>query len=103
MILRLFSQRFSLFSLFCLYQLASFKKTMPNSLNSRRALKRVDLEKVDLQKRVLMYPMSSVYQAASKNRGESFLWNSEYSWVDWKRGIIENCSQFQDHKILLHR
>ena len=42
---------------FCLYPLALLgKKTMPNSLNSRRTLRMVHLEQVDLQKRFLMYP-----------------------------------------------
>ena len=40
--------------------------------------------------------------AASKNRGWSFLSETEYSWIDWKRGIIQSCLQFQDHRILLH-
>ena len=53
------------------------------------------------KKRVLMYTMSSVYQAASENRGWSFLWHSEYSWVYWWRGMIQSCSQFKDHRILL--
>ena len=45
----------------CLYQSASIcKKTMPNSLISQRALRMVHLEKMDLQKRVLMNTMSSV-------------------------------------------
>ena len=50
-----------------------------------------------------MYPLSSVYQAANMNRGFSFLRDSEYLWIDWERGIIQSCSQFQDHKILLHQ
>ena len=63
-ILLFFSHSFSFVQHFCLYQLASIrKKTMPNSLNSRKLLRQVDL-----QKRVLMTPMSSVCQAASKIR-----------------------------------
>ena len=40
---------------FCLYQLASICKKVPNSLKARRVLRVVHLEQVDLQKRVLMY------------------------------------------------
>ena len=36
---------------------------------SRRVLKMVHLEQEDLQKRVLRYPLNSMYQAASENRG----------------------------------
>ena len=47
--------------------------------------------------------MSSVHQAASKSRGISFFGDSEYSWVDWERGLIQSCSLSQDHRHLLHR
>ena len=33
--------------------------------------------------------------------GWSFLWHSEYSCVYWGRGMIQSCSQFKDHRILL--
>ena len=85
---------------FCLHQTASIcKKLVPNSFQFRKSADEVRLEQVELQKRVLMNPMSSVYQAASKSRSESFLLDSEYSWVDWERGIIR--SQFQDDRTLL--
>ena len=51
-----------------------------------------------LKKRFLRYPTSSVCEAASKNRGQSFLWDSDFSWVDWERGIVQSCSQFEDPK-----
>ena len=73
-----------------LYQLASIcKKTMPSSLNLRIVLTMVRLGLID-QKSILMYQMSSVYQAASKSRGWSFLLDSEYSWVDWERVITHS-------------
>ena len=39
---------------------------MPNSSNFRRMLKTVRQEQIGFQKRVLMYPMSSVEQAAKQ-------------------------------------
>ena len=44
--------------------------------------------------------MSSVYLAASKNRGKSCLWESEYSWDYWERVKIQSCSQFHDRRLL---
>ena len=44
--------------------------------------------------------MSSVCRAARKNRGSSFLKDSEYSRVDWERGTFQSCSLFPDHRIL---
>ena len=62
---------------FCLYHFVSIcKKTI--------VLRMVHLGQVDLKKRVQLYPMSSVWQAAAKNRGQSFLWDSECAWEDWR-------------------
>ena len=47
--------------------------------------------------------MSSVYQAASNDRGKSNLFDSEYSPADWERGETQSFSLFQDHRILSHR
>ena len=55
------------------------------------------------KKRFPIYQMSSVYQAASKNRGWAFHEDSEYSWDDWERGTTQNCFPFQDHRILRNR
>ena len=68
---------------------------MPNSLISQRALRMVHLEQVDLQKRVLMYTMSSVSRLVIPLAVRILM-------VDWERGTLQNCSQFQDHRILLH-
>ena len=70
--------------------------------NIRRMLRKVLLDQV-FQKRFLRYPMSSVHHAASKDRGWSFLGDSNYVWVDWERGILQSCSQCQDRKNLLRR
>ena len=50
------------------------------------------VEHIDFQKRFLKYPLSSVYEGSNKNRGQSFHWVSENSWVDWERGIHQSCS-----------
>ena len=58
---------------YSLYQLASIrKKTMPNSLDSRRALRLAHLEQVGIHNRALKYPLYSVYQAAIQNRGQAY-------------------------------
>ena len=49
----------------------------------------VHLEQAKVPKRFLKYRVSSVSQAASKNRGKSCLWESEYSWDYWERVKIE--------------
>ena len=74
---------------------------MPNSMDSRRMLRTVLVEQVDLQKR-LRYPLNSVYYAANKNRGEPFVQDWEFSSVDWERGTFQSCSLSQDHRILPH-
>ena len=58
---------------------------------------------VDLQKRFLKYPSSSVYGAAIQNSGKAYLWDSEFSRVDWERGTFRSWSLFPDHGILLPR
>ena len=67
------------------------QKTMPNSLNPRKMRNMVRLEQVDFQKRSQKYPMSSVCQAATKNRGRSHLQDSESSRVHWERGTFQSC------------
>ena len=82
----------------CLYQLASIcKKTMPNPLNFRRVLTTVHLEQVDLQKRVLMNPTSSVQHAASKSRSQPIIPVGLGILIGWL-GTTHSCSLFQDHK-----
>ena len=44
---------------------------------------------VDLQKRFLVYQMSSVYQAAGTNGGWALPGAREQSQDDWERGIME--------------
>ena len=75
------------------------KKMMPNSVNSRRELRKVLLEQVGFQKRFLKYPWNSVYRAAIPNRGKAYLWDSEYSRVGWERGMLQSCSLSQDRKV----
>ena len=59
----------------------------------------VHLEQIGLKKkRFLMYQMSSMYRAAGKNRANK---SSEYSPADWERRITQNCSRFQDQRILI--
>ena len=50
-------------------------------------LLKVHSAQVDLQKLFPICQMSSVYQAASKNRDHSFHEDLEYSQADWERGI----------------
>ena len=58
---------------------------------------------VNLQKRVPICQMTSVYLVAGKNRGLSFHEESEYSLAGWERGIAQNWLPFQDHRILWNR
>ena len=46
------------------------------------------------------YPSNSVYGAAIQNHGFSFLWDSEFSRVDWERGTFHSCSLSQDRRAL---
>ena len=85
---------------FCLYQLALIcKEPMPNSSNFRRELKMFRLEQVDLQKRVLMSPTSSVQQAADAANHSSSTRNTHR--LTGNR-IIQSCSQCQAHGTLVH-
>ena len=55
-----------------------------NLLNILKKLLTVHSVRINLEKRFLMYHMSPVYHAASKNRGQAFDGNSRYSLADWK-------------------
>ena len=57
----------------------------------QKVLKMVFLEQINLQTSFLRYPMSSVFQAASKNCGKLSLGDCEYSWNDLERGILQRC------------
>ena len=49
------------------------------------------------KKRVLRNRLSSVHHAARKNRGSSFLEDTQYLQVDSERRTLQNCSSFQGH------
>ena len=69
---------------------------LQDCLHSHSELLSVHSVQVDLHKRVLMHPVSSVRQAASKNRGMAFHKDSEILQDDWEREITQNCSSSQD-------
>ena len=64
------------------YLVSIREKMMPNSWNLRRELRVVLLEQVGFQKRFLKVLISF---PAIQNRGWTFLWDSEWSRVDWER------------------
>ena len=70
---------------FCMYQVASVcKKNDATFFGCSKSAEDGSLRPGRPSKGVLMYPMGSVYQAASQSRGQS--WDSECSWVDWNVG-----------------
>ena len=87
---------------FLCYLISIRKKMMSNPFGSRRMMGIAPLEQVDLQKSFLMYPSISVCCAANKHRGQPFLWDSEFSSVDWERGTFKSCSLSQRHGNCLH-
>ena len=78
------------------FSLFRCKKTMPNSLNSRRVLKMIHLDQVDLHKTCPDVPYDFRVSGCDQE-------SPEHSRVDWERGILQSCSLLQDHRILLHR
>ena len=70
---------------------------LQNFLLFKHKLLSICSTQVDLRKRFPMYHISSMGQAASKNRGYALL-DSEHSWDDWEREITQNCLPSQDHR-----
>ena len=84
-----------------LYYFVSIRRnTMPNSVNSRRELRKVLFEpsREAFENVSRCTHRIPCYRAAIENRGQAFLWDLECSRVGWERGMHQNCSLFQDRK-----
>ena len=72
---------------------------MPNSLDSGRVLRKVLLEQADLQKCFLKVPIK--FRVSCGKQGSRLTIPRRLGilmGVDSDRGILQSCSQFQDHK-----
>ena len=72
------------------YLISIRTEMMSNSLGSRRTTE--TFLEVPIKFRVWGV-------AENQNPGQSNLWCSEFSRVDWERGTFQSCSLFQDHGI----
>ena len=98
-ILWFFSQDLSLFCKFACFRLfQSARRRCQISLNFRSVLMMVHLEQADLQKTCPDVPNEFRVSGSKQESRLINFWDSENSWVDWERGIIQSCSQFQDHR-----